>query len=206
MINRITTFALSAVLTFSFAAAALAGDYGHGHNDRGYGRGGDYGQQKCKIVYETRYKFVTKIEHKKEYYTDYVNEVCEVPRHITDTLYREIEDHVFVTVTDYRYEEVDKGGYEVQSYCDDYGCNKYRKVYVPNICKVKVPFERRVKKCITRKVPYEVTRTIYEKVTKRVPVKKFRLVPCEVQVKVPYKVARKVCLDDYQANYRGGNY
>ena len=192
MTIRRISFALVSMITLS--SSAFAGGYGGGYGD-GYG----YGQPDCKIVYETRYRTVTVTKYRDEVVTDYVEQECQVPRQITKTLYKQIQVPVVRTITEYEEKQIDKGYWGNQSYVDTYGCTASRKVWIPNICTIKVPCERQITEYVTQSVPYDVTETVYDTIVKKIPVQRTIQVPYDVVEQVPYQVAKKVCCNDIAA-------
>ena len=198
----------AALFTISLANSALAG--GYGPQAGGYGHGGHgrdwQPQPQFKIVYETRYRIEKVTKYREELCTTYVNEECKVPRQITKTEYKMVPEVICRTITEYKYEKVDKGSYQRQAYVDAWGCTKYKEVWCPNIVTIKVPCQREIKETIMKKVPYQVTCTVYETVVKKVPVTTKKMVPYVVECKVPYQVAKKVPCDPPRNPWKQASY
>ena len=191
MFTPLRSTALAVLTLFACGGAALAGDFGH---RGGYGRRGFCPdcEPACKVAYQTCYRDVKVVKYKQECVTDYVEQECTVPRQIVETHYKEVPEVVYTTITDYRIEQVDRGCYERQACYDAHGCVIYKKVWVPRLCTVKVPYERVVKECVTKEVPYQVARTVYDKVIKKVPVEKVVEVPYVVTQRVAYRAPVQV--------------
>lgn len=183
MFKSLPTTRLATLLVLVCGTPALAGGYSPGY------------QPECKIVYETHYRDVKVIKYKTVYVTDFVAKEFTVPRDVVETLYKQIQEVVYSTVTDYNLEQVDRGYWGQQQYYDNYGCVQYKQVWYPNLQTIKVPYQREVQDYITKQVPYQVTRVVYDIVIKKVPVEREIVVPYEIIERVPYTVAVKVCYD-----------
>jgi hypothetical protein len=181
MFKNLSAARLASLLVLVCGTPALAGGYSPSY------------QPECKIVYETHYKEVKVLKYKTEYVTDFVAKEFSVPRDVVETLYKDVQEVVYSTVTDYKYEQIDRGYWGQEQYYDSYGCIQYKKVWYPNVQTIKVPYQRQVQSYITKQVPYQVARVVYDVVIKKIPVQREVTVPYEVIESVPYQVAVKVC-------------